>query len=151
MILIFFRLSLKVLELFQCRRGNSTVSLVMKWQDIPLVRKISQFFNGESCHHWSYSGCKYKNWLRFFELLKETLQIYEFATTLTSNISNLEDRPWISKVPRMSFLVRLGSWTYLRPIRWYFFLPFFQIIEKFMEKHWNVFCSTDKDWQNSSL
>ena len=35
---------------------------------------------------------------------KETLQIREFVTAVTHNISDLEGRPWKSKLLRMPFL-----------------------------------------------
>ena len=36
------------------------------------------------------------------------VQLTEFATTITQNISDLQGQPWESKLLRMSFLVGLG-------------------------------------------
>ena len=36
----------------------------------------------------------------------ETVQIWEFATTITQNIWDLESQPWKSNLFRMQFLVR---------------------------------------------
>ena len=36
------------------------------------------------------------------------VQIMEFATSITQNISDLQSQPWASKLLRMPFLVGLG-------------------------------------------
>ena len=45
---------------------------------------------------------------------EEIVQICEFATAITQNLSDLDCQPWISKLLKMTFLVRLGSLTVLR-------------------------------------
>ena len=52
--------------------------------------------------------------LRISGQLEEMVQIREFATAIAQNIFDLEGQPWISKLLRMSFLVRLGSLIVLR-------------------------------------
>ena len=66
--------------------------------------------------------------------LEESVQIHEFATAVTQNISEIEGQPWISKLLRISFSVRLKSYTILRSIWWNFSVQFFLNNGKFQIK-----------------
>ena len=49
----------------------------------------------------------------------QLLQIYIFATAETQNKSDLEGRPWISKLLRMAFSARLASLSIICSIWWH--------------------------------
>ena len=68
----------------------------------------------------------------FFRVTIGTVQIREFATGVTQNVSKLENKLWRSKLLRIPFLVRLGS---LLSQMFFFFIYFNN--RKFQINHCN--------------